>query len=272
MNQFEKICKDIESIKIQGAENVARAAVVALKYKSHPSAVKKLISLRPTEPALRNAIKYAQLHGIKSALDFLDECDEKINKAGSALIKNGMNVYTHCHSSTVNRIFVQSKKEGKRITVYNTETRPLLQGRITSTQLAKQGIKNVHGVDGAMRELLAHCQMAMIGADAITRSCVINKIGSGEAGLIAHSLKVPLYVASVAWKIDPVAWRNDREKVEQRAKSEVWNDVPKGVKVVNPAFEHVERDLIKGIVSEFGVLSYGAFVKRVEKEYAWLFR
>ena len=244
----------------------------ALKYKNDANAIKRLISLRPTEPALRNAIKYAESNGVEAAFNFLNKCDEKINLAGSSLIKKKINVFTHCHSSTVNRILLKAKKQGSDITVYNTETRPLLQGRITSTQLAKQGIKNVHGVDSAMTYLMEECDIALIGADAITKSCVINKIGSHEVGLVAYSLRVPLYVTSVAWKIDPVAWKNDDEKVEERVSSEVWKDAPKGVKILNPAFEHVEKELIKGIISEFGVLRYSSFVKKVEKEYAGLFR
>ena len=58
-DKFERICQDIKAIKIQGAENIARASLRALLIKHDSQSVNKLISLRPTEPCLRNCIKHA---------------------------------------------------------------------------------------------------------------------------------------------------------------------------------------------------------------------
>lgn len=271
MPSFDQICRDIEGVKIQGAENIAKAAVQALKYRRDSQAIRRLVSLRPTEPALKNAVHVALKAGIEEALDYFAVADRNVSAYGASLIKNKMNVYTHCHSSTVNRIFKKAH-ESKKFKVYNTESRPLLQGRLTSQDLGKLDIPNVHMVDSAMRLALKECDLALIGADAVTEKRVINKIGSELAAETAFRFKVPLYVCTLAWKFDPKAVLLKKETtIEQRSSDEIWKNVPRGVKVVNPAFEQIDPKYIKGVVSEFGILSFEAFVKRVKKEYDWMF-
>ncbi len=272
MGSFEKICRGIEEVKIQGAENVAKAAVLALRYKKDSAGVKKLFSLRPTEPALRNAVRFALKKNSEEALKYFENADEKIARYGASLIKENVKVYTHCHASTVNRILKKAKGDGKDFVVVNTETRPLFQGRRTSGDLAKLGIKNLHYVDSAMRLAIKSSDLVMIGADSITEKKVYNKIGSGLVAETAACFNIPLYVCACAWKFDFESVYLKREtKIEERSSKEVWVNPPKGVRVLNPAFEEIDPDLIKGIVSEFGVLKFREFVKRVKKEYLWMF-
>ena len=54
--RFNKICKDIKDIKIQGARNIAKAALYAYSIYPSFSSKKKLLSLRPTEPMLVNVL------------------------------------------------------------------------------------------------------------------------------------------------------------------------------------------------------------------------
>ncbi len=61
---------------------------------------------------------------------------------GAKLIKKNMNIVTHCHSGSVIKILVEAHKQNKNIHVYNTETRPLYQGRKTSQDLIKAGVKD----------------------------------------------------------------------------------------------------------------------------------
>ena len=172
MNRFDKICEDIKEVKIQGAAAVAKAAVKALLIRHDKSAVKKLISLRPTEPALHNALKFIFSQpdfekGVKDALKILDSKD-KIAKIGSRLIENGMTVFTHCHSSTVLSILLEAKHQKKKFKVHCTETRPLFQGRITARELARAKIPVTLFVDSAARIALKKADIAFYGCDAIT--------------------------------------------------------------------------------------------------------
>ena len=272
---FNQICKAIKEVKIQGAENVARAALKAYYLNPTKGAVKKLISLRPTEPCLRNALKFAQLDkkNIVNALAHLDESSYLIGEYGSRLIKNHNIVYTHCHSSTVNKVFKRAKDKGKRFLVRNTETRPLFQGRITSQELAKLKIPNSHFVDSAMRLALKKSDLMFLGADAITsEGKVINKIGSELACETAKKYEIPVYVCTNSWKFDPKTIFGFPEIIEKRPKNEVWNNPPKGVNIINPAFEKIDPDLITAIISELGILKPENFLMEVQKKYPWMMK
>ena len=52
MGKFETICKKIKNLKIQGAENIAKAGLRAYALKPNKNSIKKLLSLRITEPCL----------------------------------------------------------------------------------------------------------------------------------------------------------------------------------------------------------------------------
>jgi len=270
---FEKICNDIKSLKIQGAENVAIAAVKAYYLNPTKQAVKKLISLRPTEPCLRNALKFVELdqRNISHALKHFEEAKEKISEFASRKIENNMVVFTHCHSSTVTKALIEAKKQGKKFEVYNTETRPLFQGRITAAELAKAGIKVTHFVDSAARLALKKSDLFLMGADAITtEGKVINKIGSELFAEIANKLEVPLYICTDSWKFDPKTIFGYEEPIEKRAEKEVWPNAPKNVKINNLAFEKIDPRLISGIISELGIYNPEMFVQEVKKVYAWM--
>ena len=87
MDKFDKICYDIKTLKIQGAENIAKAGVEALKLKPTQYQLNKLLNLRPTEPTLRNAINYAKLFGIKNAMSHLKKAPLIVATNGNKLIK-----------------------------------------------------------------------------------------------------------------------------------------------------------------------------------------
>ena len=272
---FNQICKAIKEVKIQGAENVARAALKAYYLNPTKEAVKKLISLRPTEPCLRNALKFAQLDkkNIVNALAHLDEASYLIGEYGSKLIGKNNIVYTHCHSSTVTNMFRIAREKGKIFLVRNTETRPLYQGRITSKELSRLGIPNSHFVDSAMRVALKKCDIAFLGADSITPDLkVVNKIGSEMACEIADRYDIPVYICTDSWKFDPQTIFGFPEIIEYRPKNEIWNNPPKGITIVNPAFEKINPNLITAIISELGVLSPADFISEVRKAYTWMFK
>ena len=51
--------------------------------------------------------------------------------------------------------------------------------------------------------------------------------------------------------------------MENRKLNEVWDDAPKNIRIKNPAFEFVDKKYLKGIVSEFGLMKFGEFLKAV---------
>ncbi len=156
--RFNQILEDIRDIKIQGATNVARAGIKAYKIADKQKqfnlkrATKQILATRPTEPLMQNGIHFLQKSknlssSAKKYLDYIRISQGKIGKKGTTLIKKNMNIFTHCHSSTVIEILKQAKKKDKKFVVYTTEVEPLLQGRKTAKELSELGIKVIVSPD-----------------------------------------------------------------------------------------------------------------------------
>ena len=262
---FNKISKDIKEIKIQGARNVAKKALYAYSLFPQKKTKKILFNLRPTEPMVWNVLNKAEKQGTKKVVKHFDEAQEKINNYVLKLVKNNDIIFTHCHSTNVLNSLIYSKKKKKKFEVYNTETRPLFQGRKTARELKKEKIKVTMFVDSAVGIALSGAQgnkkvkKVFIGADAITKKGVINKVGSEVLAIIAKKEKIPLYIIADSWK-----FTKKRVPKEQRKLNEVWDNAPKKIKIKNPAFEFIPKKYIKAIVSEQGILSYKQFLKKVK--------
>jgi ribose 1,5-bisphosphate isomerase len=265
--RFNRIVRDIKSIKIQGARNVARAALKA--YQLIPNKISKriLLASRPTEPMMENVLDLAEQNKIpyEEIILHFDLAQEEINKHVFKLIKNNSVIFTHCHSSNVLKALIYAHKRGKKFEVYNTETRPLYQGRKTANELRKAGIKVTMFVDSAVGIALGKEQgtkkvsLALLGADALIDSGVINKVGSEVVARIAREEKIPFYIVADSWKFT----KKDMP-IEQRKLNEVWDEAPKNIKLKNPAFEFINEKYISGIVTEFGIMKYNRFVKEMK--------
>ncbi|MFH1451626.1 MAG: hypothetical protein ABIF88_00425 [archaeon] len=261
--RFKRILEDIKSIKVQGAENVAKAAIKAFLIHPNKFAAKKILKTRPTEPLMQNAIKELlksknPKQAAKKFLKNLKTAHEKIAKKGATIIKNDMNIYVHCHSSTVMDILKYAKKKRKKnFVVYTTEVEPRRQGRITAEDLAKSNIKTIIFPDLSAEQALLKCDLFLFGADAFTKNYTVNKIGTKTLSTHAHYNHIPVYSCGVSKKF------TKKVKIEQRPKRELWNIKNKNIDIVNQAFDKTPNKLLTGIISEFGILKPKAFVKKV---------
>lgn len=262
--RFKRICNRIKEVKIQGATNVAKAALKAYSIYPNPIAKRILMNIRPTEPMLTHVLELADKKPKNEILAHFSNTQDKINKNVLKLIENNSIVFTHCHSTNVIKALIYSHKKGRKFRVYNTETRPLYQGRKTAIELASSGIYVTNFVDSAIRIALRKEQgtkkvdLVLLGADALLDDSVINKVGSGMISEIAYDEKIPVYIVADSWK-----YSHNNIKLEKRDFKEVWGT--KKVHVKNPAFEAIPIKYIKGIISEYGILSYKNFLKKVKK-------
>ena len=159
--------QQIRKLEVQGARNVAIAAVKALQTQAEKTkattrkdfiaelceAQTLLFAARETEPLMRNAVRWVitqvedsdernptELRNLVSAssLNFqksLQTSKERIAEIGAKRIRDGSTIFTHCHSSTVTHMLAKAKSEGKTFEVICTETRPAFQGRITAKEM-----------------------------------------------------------------------------------------------------------------------------------------
>ncbi len=264
--KFNRICQNIKAVKIQGAKNIAKAALYAYSLFPTKKTKQKLLSLRPTEPLLINVLNRIEKVPYEKILEHFNNAQDQINLYVCKLIRNSAIIFTHCHSTNVVQALIYAKKKNKKFQVYNTETRPLYQGRKTARELRKAGINVTTFIDAAAAIALEKKQrtkkvsLVFFGADAILKTGVINKVGSGLFAEVAYKNKIPVYIIADSWKFFP-----KNLKIEERDFREVWKKAPKNIKIRNPAFEKIEKKYIKAIVSELGILPYSKFLKKVNK-------
>jgi len=262
--RFNKILRDIKSIKIQGARNVARAALKAYHILPTKKSKQLLLKSRPTEPMMQNVLEMADDYPYKEILSHFEQAQEKINKSVLKLIGNKKVIFTHCHSTNVANALIYAHKKRKHFEVYLTESRPLYQGRRTARQLRKAGIKVTMFVDSAMGVAMGKEQktkkanLVLLGSDALLKKGIINKVGSELVARTARAEKIPFYIVADSWK-----FTHEKVKIEQRALNEVWDNAPKNIKIKNPAFEFVDKKYLTGIVTELGLMKYGNFVRKM---------
>jgi ribose 1,5-bisphosphate isomerase len=297
------VAKRIKDLEIQGARNIALAAISALVEEADRSRAETrdeflqemleakdiLFNTRETEPLMRNSLRkilfevrespyrdpkeLARLisSSSKEFLEDLQMSHDRITEYGSKRIHSSQKIFTHCHSSTVTGILKRAKDEGKNFEVLCTESRPFFQGRITCRELLEQGIRTTMIVDAAARYFMKTVDFVLVGADAITsEGNILNKIGTSMVALAAYEARIPFYVASELLKFSPQTIYGEYEKIEERNRSEVWEDAPSGLNIRNPAFDITRRDYVSGIICEEGIISPHSIMEVVRRRYPWI--
>lgn len=293
----------IKQLEVQGARNVAVAAIKAIEalaketeskdkkefLRELSEAKKVLFASRETEPLMRNAVRWIESQVEKNTnknvemlaetvtsaseqfLKNLEGSKEKIAEIGAKRIRNKSVVLTHCHSSTVTHLLSKAKLEGKSFEVICTESRPVFQGRITAKEMLELGVKTTLIVDSAARFFMNQVDQVFVGADALTsEGNVVNKIGTSMIALIAKEARTPFYVVSELLKFDPVTRLGDYEKIEERSPDEVWENPPKSLTIKNPAFDITRRDFIHGIICEEGIIPPHSIIQVMHRRYPWI--
>jgi len=192
------------------------------------------------------------------------------------LIKKHMNIMTHCHSWSVVKLLVTAHKQDKDIHVYNTETRPLYQGRKTSQDLVKAGVSDTMITDDSapffidnVYESDIDIDMLIIGSDAIKMDgSIYNKIGSFSLALAARHSKIPVYIVGSLTKVDT----ENTVKIEQRSGKELRAEAPKWLNIINYAFDMVPAKFITGIITEYGIIKPKDIKKVVKKYCPWMIK
>jgi methylthioribose-1-phosphate isomerase len=195
---------------------------------------------------------------------------EAIGKHGSALIRDGSTVLTHCNAGilatggigTALSIVYTAKSQGKAIHVYVDETRPLGQGaRLTYWELQKNEVPATLITDNMAGSLMkgGKIDTIIVGADRIAANGdFANKIGTYPLAVLAAFHKIPFYCAAPRSTFDFNLETGANINIENRAKHEItdmWNILdPDAYTVYNPAFDVTPHHLLSGIITELGII------------------
>ena len=199
------------------------------------------------------------------------ETNRKIGEHGQQLLRESVNVLTHCNAGalatagygTALGVIRAAVERGKDVRVFADETRPFLQGaRLTAWEMVKEKIPCTLITDSMAGYFMqsGQIQTVIVGADRIARNGdVANKIGTYSIAVLAKEHGIPFYVAAPLSTIDLDTPAGKQIPIEQRDSSEVTTLqghalAPALVGVANPAFDVTPNHLITGIITEKGVV------------------
>jgi ribose 1,5-bisphosphate isomerase len=282
----EETAEKIRTMEIRGAGLIARAAAGSMKdmaqefqgkdtnefLQKFTKARNILSNTRPTAVSLNNALDFIALAAkgesvekikqnvISAADEFINNSLQAVNKIAelcSGIINSGNTILTHCNSSVSVQGIINAHNAGKKIKVFATETRPWLQGHITSQKLANAEVDVTLIVDSAVRYFMPEIDLIIVGADTISPDgTLINKIGTSQIALIAHEKRIPFIVCAETYKFSRDAHNSDSVIIEERDTSEIVEPGKlNGVKVRNPVFDSTPPEYIKSIITEVGIIS-----------------
>lgn len=286
----------IKTLQVRGAPLIGIAAALSLadfalsgadEY-DIKKAAQKLQRSRPTAVNLKVALDRLvfenedlspQNLADKAVALFLEDvqlCDQ-MSVLGSALVEDGDSLLTYCNTGslvtagkgTALGVIKQAWKEGKKIHVFVSETRPLLQGaRLTAWELEREGIPYTLICDNTAAHLMSQGRInkVLVGSDRIAlNGDVANKIGTYNVAIIARHHNIPFYVVAPYTTIDIRCESGSEIPIEERGAAEVrgfasvaeesqsicW--APPSASIFNPAFDVTPVDLITAIVLDRGV-------------------
>lgn len=292
----------------RGADLRNFSAHVELVYQTlaaaRPTAVDPVNAMNAVrrEMARGGTVAEQQSLALAAAEEFANEdvrhC-QAIGRHGAKLIRNGMNLLTHCNAGwlafvdvgTATAPMYAAQAQGKRFHVFCDETRPRLQGAtLTAWELAQQKISHQIIADNAAGHLMqrGEIDLVIVGSDRVLGRTgeVANKIGTYTKAVLAARHKIPFYVAIPLSTIDWNLKRGLDIPIEERHEHEVlgaWGVIanpqsairnPQSVRRAyvrvanpssrarNPGFDVTPAELITGIITPAGIFRPNELWKR----------
>jgi methylthioribose-1-phosphate isomerase len=255
---------------------------------ARPTAVDPVNAMDQVRRAMARGrtVEERQALALAAAEEFANEdvrhCME-IGSHGRHLIRDGMNVLTHCNAGWLAFVdygsatapLYAAQEQGREFQVLCDETRPRCQGAsLTAWELAQQGIPHRVIADNSAGHLMQRgkIDLVIVGSDRTLGRMgeVANKIGTYTKAVLARHHGIPFYVAIPLSTIDWNLKSGADIPIEERAPEEVlgaWGVVGKGkarkrayVRIanpgsdaLNPGFDVTPPDLITGIITPLGI-------------------
>jgi methylthioribose-1-phosphate isomerase len=279
-----QVAEAIRDMAVRGAPAIGVAAAYGMMLAANngedlDAAAKELKATRPTAFDLFFAVDH-MLARVREGEDPTEAAEEYANtivercraigEHGEHLIKDGARIMTHCNAGALATVdhgtalapIREAWRNGKKVFVYVSETRPRLQGmKLTAFELLNEGIPHAIIPDGASGHFLREgVDIVIVGADRIAANGdFANKIGTFEKAVLAKEFGVPFYTAAPLSTFDLSLKRGEDIPIEHRGEEEVtmmdgMRIAPQGCKALNPGFDVTPAKYVTGIITEMGVL------------------
>ena len=252
---------------------------------ARPTAVDPVNAMNAVRAAMNpgETVEEQQALALAAAEEFANDdvkhC-EAIGRHGAKLIRNGMNVLTHCNAGwlafvdigTATAPMYAAQAKGRRFHVFCDETRPRSQGAtLTAWELAQQGIPHEIIADSAAGHLMqrGRIDLVIVGSDRILGRTgeVTNKIGTYTKAVVARRHGIPFYAAVPFSTIDWNLKSGSDIPIEERDGREVlgaWGLNARGLRefvrvanptshAYNPGFDVTPPELVTGIITPEGI-------------------
>ncbi|MFC1539347.1 S-methyl-5-thioribose-1-phosphate isomerase [Candidatus Latescibacterota bacterium] len=297
-----EVCDAIKTLAVRGAPAIGVAAaygvvVAAIEHTDEihvRSSIEKIGKTRPTAVNLFHALDvmkqelddaFSSGNPVECLLEVANSLFEEdmricraLSKHGAELLSDGDTVLTHCNAGglatsgygTALGVIYAAVEDGKKISVYADETRPLLQGgRLTAWELSKNAIPVTVICDNTAAAVLRSGKIdhVIVGADRIvSNGDTANKIGTYGLSIAAKEHYVPFYVAAPLTSFDFSLKSGKEIVIEERDAAEIYSlwdlaTPPDSVSYFNPAFDVTPAGNISAFISEKGVAKQPGLAK-----------
>jgi methylthioribose-1-phosphate isomerase len=201
--------------------------------------------------ALKNG-REAALAETEAVLQEARGAGQALIQAADALLRPGTRVITHGHSETVQELLTHYADRLENVTV--CESRPLNAGVRLAAALASLALPARLITEAQLELFVPECDLALAGAERVLPGGdVVSTVGTAVFARVCAAHRVPFYVTAERGKWIAEGHELARFTRERRAPSEVLQEPPRGVQVVNIAFDRTPAALVSGYVTEDGL-------------------
>ena len=195
--------------------------------------------------ALLNYVEYFSEYrdsnrAIKSLKDYRRQISEEREKTvltAAGKIARCKLIFTLSNSGIIRKSILAASKTGWKGEVLIVESRPKKEGAILASILAKAGIPVTLAVDSVMPDLIFRSGAVFLGADAVTQTYFVNKIGSKIAVDYSYEYDKAVFIAVDKSKI--ISNREYHFSPDQNPTSEITSSRKKRLRVENSYFERI---------------------------------
>jgi translation initiation factor 2B subunit (eIF-2B alpha/beta/delta family) len=258
--------KKVRQLSFLINDNTSGSSEILFELNRHLKSQQKNIQLFPE---IIEIIK-SQFSSFQNVLTYINKMETHLKKykcldgffeKHKLLSKNiEMKIYSKCkhfllkydtfitisNSKTVFEVLKLMRQDNPKLRVLICESRPNFEGRILAKKLHLKKIKTAIITEANIFDKVKSSDCCLVGADAVLKNGdVINKVGSATLALTCNYFKKPFIVVASKDKKSKSNTFNQKKMPPE----EIWQHLPKGIKINNFYFERIPKKLITKIIS-----------------------